>query len=168
MLCWGSWGLKNNQNSENLGEIWDRVGDGGSESTALPMGKDGTTLRFQLLLGPRCWPLPALVGISYCPDENLVVANGERMQRRELGLLLWSWDQGTNGMSLIKQASRTQATEQLVFCLLREKVGITLKRYKCLLWLKEQVQGRVHADVNNGFISAYLLMSLIGLKIKVS
>lgn len=40
--------------------------------------------------------------------------------------------------------------------------------YKCLLWLKEQVQDRVHADVNNGFISAYLLMSLIRFKIKVS
>lgn len=30
----------------------------------------------------------ALVGINYCPDENLVVANGGRMQRRELGLLI--------------------------------------------------------------------------------
>lgn len=40
--------------------------------------------------------------------------------------------------------------------------------YKCLLRLKEQVQDKVHADVNNGFISAYSLVSLIGFKIKVS
>lgn len=29
-------------------------GDGGAESTALPTGKDGTSQRFQLLLGPGC------------------------------------------------------------------------------------------------------------------
>lgn len=70
-------------------------------------------------------------------------------------------------MSLRKQASNL-AMEQLAFCLLRGKLGITLQMYKCLLGLEKQVQGRMHADVNNGFISAYLLISLIGLKIKVS
>lgn len=30
----------------------------------------------------------ALVGINYCPDENLAVAKGGRMERSELELLI--------------------------------------------------------------------------------
>lgn len=127
-LCWGSWGLRNNPTQKISGKLGTGLGDGKAESTALHMGKYGTSQKFHLFLGPSCWPLTTLGGINYCPDEDVLVAKGGGMERRELGLLIWSWDQGTNGMSLRKKALITLVMEQLAFCLHREKLGIALER----------------------------------------
>lgn len=110
----GSKKPKTQKTSGKLGMGWDT-----EELRALPPTAQSCPL--DPVLTTHC-----IVGISSCPDENLVVAKGGRTERRELGLLLCNWDRGTNGMSLRKQALR--AKEQLALCLLREKLEITLKK----------------------------------------